>query len=371
MSRPKLSARDKLRSLLGFVFVIAILGATWSGLRLLASRIGIAPSSWGGGLLAFMATLVVFGAAANIAGIFIRKKHPDYFATLSEAITRLATGDFDVSLSFPDRVSGNRFFGRVAGEINLLAQSLKRMEDMRQEFISTVSHEIQSPLTSIAGFAKALREPGLSEETRLHYLSIIEEESGRLSRLSDGLLRLTALESRGANLNPRLAPIALDAQIRAVVVAAEPQWAAKDLALDLDLDPVRASVDEGSLSQVWTNLFHNAVKFSARGGRIRISLRREGEFAVARFADEGNGIAEGDLPFVFDRFFKADRSRSHADSASGSGLGLAIAKKIVELHGGSIGARSAGPGAGSEFRVELPLVQAVEAGGGAEDEISI
>ena len=357
MSRPKLSVRDKLRSLLGIVLVIAVLVAIWSGLRLLVSGLGIAPSSWGGGLLAFMATLVVFAAAANILGIFIRKRHPDYFATLSEAITRLATGDFDVSLSFPDRVSGNRFFGKVAGEINLLAQSLKRMEDMRQEFISTVSHEIQSPLTSIAGFAKALREPGLSEETRLHYLSIIEEESGRLSRLSDGLLRLTALESRGANpgLDPR--PIALDAQIRAVVVAAEPQWAAKELALGLDLDPVQASVDEGSLSQVWTNLFLNAIKFSAPGGRIRISLRRKGELAVIRFADEGIGIDAGDLPFVFDRFFKADRSRSHADSASGNGLGLAIAKKIVELHGGSVRAESAGLGKGSEFTVEIPIAR--------------
>jgi two-component system phosphate regulon sensor histidine kinase PhoR len=351
-SRPRLDAKAKLKGALGFLVVVGILVGTWSGLRLLIPRLGLDVSGWGGGLFLFMAPLVVFGAAVNVAGIFIRKRHPDYFAALSDAIRRLATGDFEVSLSIPEDGRGGNFVGRMAGEINLLAQSLKKMEDMRQEFISTASHEIQSPLTSIAGFARALREGGLDEETRLRYLGIIEEESGRLSRLSECLLRLTVLESR--ELEPELRPVALDEQIRAAVIAAEPQWTAKALELDLDLESVEAEVDEGMLSQVWTNLFHNAVKFSQNGGRIAIALRLSGERAIARFEDGGVGISPEDLGLVFDRFFKADRSRSRSDSASGSGLGLAIAKKIVELHGGTIRAESGGLGQGSVFTVELP-----------------
>ncbi|MGA2546471.1 MAG: HAMP domain-containing sensor histidine kinase [Rectinemataceae bacterium] len=360
--RPRLSGRAKIKGALGFLCVTAFLLGTWTALRLLALRLGFPASGWGGGLLVFIATLVVFGVAVNILGIFIRKRHPDYFSALSDAIRRLATGDFDVSLSIPERGGGpNNFLGKVADEINLLAQSLKKMEEMRQEFISTASHEIQSPLTSIAGFAKALREEGLPEEIRLRYLGIIEEESGRLSRLSEGLLRLTALESR--ELKPDLLPVALDEQIRRVIIAAEPQWTTKDIELDLELDILEAEIDEGMLSRVWTNLFHNAVKFSARGGRISVSLGTKGglagepRLAVARFADEGQGIASEDLGLVFDRFFKADRSRSRADPGSGNGLGLAIAKKIVELHGGSIRAESAGIGKGSAFTVELPIAR--------------
>jgi signal transduction histidine kinase len=350
----------KIKGAIGFVSVLALLVAIWSGLRLLEPSLGLDASSWGGSLLAFLSTLVAFGIAVNIAGILIRKRHPDYFAALSDAIRRLATGDFDVTLSIPERGGGpNNYLGKVADEINLLAQSLKKTEELRQEFISTASHEIQSPLTSIAGFAKALREEGLSAETRLRYLGIIEEESGRLSRLSEGLLRLTALESR--ELEPDLRPIALDEQIRRVIIAAEPQWTAKDIELDLDLERIEARIDEGMMSQVWTNLFHNAVKFSPDGGRISVSLRAEPglaselRLAIVRFADEGEGIASEDLGLVFDRFFKADRSRTHSDPASGNGLGLAIARKIVELHGGRIRAESRGLGTGSAFTVELPM----------------
>jgi len=343
-----------LRSSLGFTAVIAILGGAWSGFRALAPLLGIEASSWAGGLAVFMATLVLFGLVVNLLGLVMRRRHPDIFGDLRTAFRRIAGGDFEVHVD----TGLDRRLGGVAGELNLMVESLKRMEELRQEFISTASHEIQSPLTSIAGFARALREPGLPEETRVHYLSIIEEESGRLSRLSDGLLRLSALESKG--LEPELSSFSLDAQLRSVVLAAEPLWLEKALELDLELEKVEVRADEGMLGQVWINIFHNCVKFSPQGGRVSVSLRRVGGAgaegrALVSFADGGRGIASEDLPLVFDRFFKADRSRSRADPASGNGLGLAIAKKIVELHGGSIRAESPGLGGGSRFSVELPL----------------
>ncbi len=343
-----------LRSSLGFLVVVAILGGAWSGFRALAPLLGVEGSSWAGGLAVFMATLVLFGLAVNILGLVIRSRHPDIFGDLREAFRRIAGGDFEVRVD----TGLDKRLGGVAGELNLMVESLKRMEEMRQEFISTASHEIQSPLTSIAGFAKALREPGLPEETRIHYLSIIEEESGRLSRLSDGLLRLSALEAKG--LAPELTSFSLDAQLRSIIIAAEPLWIEKGLDLDLDLESVVAWADEGMLGQVWINIFHNCVKFSPQGGRVRVSLKLlggagEAGRALVSFGDEGRGIAPDDLSLVFDRFFKADRSRTRADPASGNGLGLAIAKKIVELHGGSIRAESPGLGGGSTFSVELPL----------------
>jgi two-component system, OmpR family, phosphate regulon sensor histidine kinase PhoR len=342
------------RAALAFLGVMATLVGAWSGLRFLAARGGIDTSSWAGGIAVFIATLVLFGLGVNSVGLFIRRRHPDVFGDLTKAFSRIAGGDFEVRVD----TDLDRRLGGVASELNLMVQSLKRMEELRQEFISTASHEIQSPLTSIAGFAKALREPGLPEQTRAHYLSIIEDESGRLSRLSDGLLRLTSLESKG--LVPELRAYPLDAQLRSTVVAAEPLWIQKNIELDLSLDSVVTRADENMMSQVWVNILHNALKFSPEGGRLSISLRlaqgsETGPRAVVSFADEGRGLAAEDLPLVFDRFFTADRSRSRSDPASGNGLGLAIAKKIVELHGGSIRAESPGLGAGSRFTVELPL----------------
>jgi len=341
------------RAVLGFLLVLSLLSGAWTLLWLLLQKkgasLGLTAASWSGGLLVFLATLLVFGLVVNLIGLFMRRRHPEPFSDLSEALRRIAGGDFSVKV---DASSLHRL-GRVADEVNLMTESLGRMEELRQEFISTVSHEIQSPLTSIAGFALALRESGLSEETRLHYLSIIEEESARLSRLADGLLNLSALEERGREACRSL--VALDAQLRSVVLASEPQWSAKGLELELELEPVSAMVDEGMTGRVWTNLFHNAIKFSAASGPISISLRSEGGRAIVRFADRGLGISPEDLPRVFDRFFKADRSRSRSDPGSGSGLGLTIAKKTVELHGGRILAESPGLGFGSVFTVELPL----------------
>jgi len=225
--------RGRWKSFLGLAAVLAFLGGAWTFFRALAyglgPRLGIDASGWGGGIIVFISTLVAFGVAVSVVSVPMRRQFPDTFVAMRDAIRRIASGDFDVKLSVADE-KGDHPFSGFADEINLMAQSLKRMEELRQEFISTVSHEIQSPLTSIGGFAKALREEGLSTEKRLHYLSIIEDESGRLSRLSESLLRLTALESLGrepSGIGADSRPIALDAQIRAVVLAAEPQWSAK------------------------------------------------------------------------------------------------------------------------------------------------
>lgn len=264
------------------------------------------------------------------------------------AMERIAKGDFQVRLQH--NVGANAIVGTLATSVNQMALELNQMEHMRQDFISNVSHEIQSPLTSIRGFARALHDEQLGAQERHHYLSIIETESVRLSRLTDNMLKLASLES--AQLQIDCTSYRLDKQIRSLILACEPQWMGKSIDLDAALDEVIINADEDLLSQVWSNLLHNSVKFTPEGGKVSVAVRREGCQITCRICDTGIGIPEEAQPLVFERFYKADPARER--TREGSGLGLAIAKKIVELHQGTIGVASQ-PGAGTTFIVSLPV----------------
>jgi signal transduction histidine kinase len=212
-----------------------------------------------------------------------------------------------------------------------------------------VSHEIQSPLTSISGFAELLRNKALSEEKRLHYLDIIQTESARLSKMSENLLKLSALESETMPLKADV--FLLDRQIQNAVLALEPQWAAKNIEISFKGDRTEVTGDEALLSQVWLNVIHNAVKFTPENGEIKISLTKKANAAVCKIADNGPGISKDDQIHIFERFYKSDKSRDRA--LGGNGLGLSLVKKIIELHGGSVAAESE-VGKGTVFTVTLP-----------------
>jgi signal transduction histidine kinase len=295
------------------------------------------------------ALLGIFLLIATVAAIRwrFRTKRPDVFAALTAALDRIATGDFTARI---ENFYGDRGpFRQLAQSVNQTAERLDQLERMRREFVSDVSHEIQSPLTSIRGFASALRQENLSDRDRRHYLDIIEAESLRLSRLSANLLKLASLDSEQARPAPKR--YRLDTQIRDVILACETQWAGKRLEMDVELDQLEVNGDEDLLSQVWSNLIHNSIKFTPDGGSVRVNLERREDRVEFRIADTGIGIAPEDQPRIFERFYKADRSRQ--SSGGGNGLGLAIAKRVVELHGGAIVVRSE-PGGGSEFVVALP-----------------
>ena len=278
---------------------------------------------------------------------FFRRQQLNAFEPILQALERIAQGDFSIRLEdeHADGVLSN-----LVASVNKMALGLDQMETMRQEFISNVSHEIQSPLTSIRGFAQALHDDTLGAEDRRHYLDIIELESRRLSRLTDDLLKLASLEAEQVKFAPR--PYRLDKQLRSVVLACEPQWRDKALAVDAVLDEISITADEDLLSQVWTNLIHNSIKFTPEGGAIRVRLHRRGDQVACRVADTGPGIAPEDRVHIFERFYKADKSRTGAEG--GSGLGLSIVKKIVDLHRGEIQVES-GEGQGAVFTVLLPL----------------
>ena len=270
------------------------------------------------------------------------------FGPIIDAMERIAKGDFSVRLD--DSMQDNEVVGTLVKSVNTMALELNQMEAMRQEFISNVSHEIQSPLTSIRGFARALQHDHLSPEERLHYLTIIETESMRLSKLSDNLLELASLEAEHIKFEPK--NYRLDRQIRNLILACEPQWSDKGIDMDVCLEEVAITADEDLLSQVWVNLIHNSIKFTPSGGSVRVELRPQAGQIAFRISDTGIGIAEADQAHVFERFFKADTSRERAKG--GNGLGLAIVQKIVDIHRGAIGVESS-LGAGTTFSVFLPI----------------
>ncbi|RED65152.1 sensor histidine kinase [Cohnella phaseoli] len=293
----------------------------------------------------FMAVLmgVAFMSSVALIVIFSRSivrpvKH------LTRATHQIVGGHYDVALN----VSRRDEIGNLARDFTAMAQSLKQLDEMRQEFVANVSHEIQSPLTSIQGFAQTILDREATPEEAERYLTIIVKESNRLSSLSKQLLTLAALDKEAGLI--RKTPFRLDEQIRQALIVTEWQWSEKRLNVEPELAEIVVSADPQLLYQVWFNLIVNAIKFSRPGGTIRIETAVEREVAVT-VTDTGIGIGEEELPHIFERFYKADKSRTPA--RSGSGLGLAIVRRIVELHGGSVSV-SSNPGEGSAFTVRLP-----------------
>lgn len=261
------------------------------------------------------------------------------------AMNRITQGDFSVVL----KVEKHDPFPELAETINKMAHELGTMENLRQDFIANVSHEIQSPLTSISGFAELLRNKEITTEERAHYIDIIEAESKRLSRLSDNLLKLSSLEAEATTLS--LSDFRLDKQIQSSLLMLEPQWADKNLDINLELEPVSMHGDENLMAQVWINLLHNSIKFTPVGGTISVTLSDGDSEVVCRIADSGIGISEEDKIHIFERFYKVDKARDR--NLGGNGLGLSLVKKIVELHKGMIQVESE-VGAGAEFIIKIP-----------------
>lgn len=268
---------------------------------------------------------------------------------MTNAATRMSEGDFTVRLP----VRRGDELGELAESMNKMALSLSQLEMMRQDFVSNVSHEIQSPLTSIGGFAEALRSKDVTETERDRYISIIKQESMRLSRLSENLLNLASLDSQQHPFHPQ--PYRLDRQLRDVVLACEPHWIAKRQTVELLMEETVITADRDQLNQVWMNLFANSMKYTPEGGKIHFSLSEQDGCAIVRISDTGIGISEEDRERVFERFYKGDASRDR--SQGGSGLGLSIAQTIAGIHGGSITLDpNAGQLSGASFIVRLPLI---------------
>ncbi|NCC68393.1 MAG: HAMP domain-containing histidine kinase [Clostridia bacterium] len=283
------------------------------------------------------------------------KKNQAYFNFLEEiegTLDRIAKCDFSARIDTEPYRNKHYYYNKqiidVVEKVNIMARELSGMETMRQDFVSNVSHEIQSPLTSIRGFVSLLKDENLNYDERLHYTEIIESECLRLSKLSDNLLKLTTLDSEYAEVNPQSFP--LNRQLKDVILLLEPQWTEKNIEVSYDGCDANIVADEDLLSQVWINLLNNSIKFTPDGGKISVSVSQHKNQIQVMISDTGIGMTKESVTHIFERFYMADIARSR--SAGGSGLGLSIVKKIIQMHGGEIDVKSK-PGEGTTFTVTL------------------
>ncbi|MEF2248339.1 sensor histidine kinase [Paenibacillus sp. IITD108] len=263
---------------------------------------------------------------------------------LKAATHKIVDGDYNLQLDIRRKDE----FGDLAKHFSHMAESIKRLDDMRQEFVANVSHEFQTPITSIQGFSETLMNNEMSEDEKQRYLQIIQDESKRLSSLSKQLLMLAALD-KNMQLTKRTA-FRLDEQIRQIFITLERQWTGKQLEIELELPEIVIQADEQLLYQVWFNLISNSIKFCSPQDTIAVRID-VGKEVTVEIQDTGIGIAPDELPYIFDRFYKSDKARERAKT--GSGLGLSICRKIIDLHHGSIHVTSE-LNKGTSFRIKLP-----------------
>lgn len=228
----------------------------------------------------------------------------------------------------------------------------RKLEDLRREFLGDVSHELRTPLTYLQGYTEALLDNMVkNEEERSRYLNIILEETLRLRRLVDELLDLSHIEA--GHLDIKKNSISIESIVEKVSKKVHPLCDSKKIELEIDIqgDIPLIVADEDRIEQVLINLVDNAVRYSPKDSKVTVKVRPSDEGAIVTVKDSGQGIPPEELPFVWERFYKVDKSRER--KKSGTGLGLAIVKKIVELHNGRVWAQNCDEG-GAEFSFYLP-----------------
>jgi signal transduction histidine kinase len=275
---------------------------------------------------------------------------------ISEAVKQIACGNFQVHIP-PLRKDGKKdFFEALFDDFNMMAEELAGIETMKHDFIANVSHEIKTPLSVIQSYAGALQSDTLAPEERKEYAEIIVESTQKLTTLVSGILKLNKLENQ--EILAEAEPFDLAEQLRRCAIAFEELWERKNITFDADLEEgVSVCGDERALEIVWNNLFSNAVKFTPDNGSILITLTTEKsgsqkERAAVTVKDSGPGMDSQTMKRIFDKFYQGDTS--HAQE--GNGLGLALARRAVELSGGSIAVESE-PGKGAVFTVRLKTVK--------------
>lgn len=285
-----------------------------------------------------IAISIVIGGGISI---WMTKKFFDPVARLKEAMREVAGGNFKVKVETDSKLRDIR---SIYADFNAMVRELSAIETLQTDFISGVSHEFKTPLGAIEGYTQLLQDHTLSDAEREAYVEKILYNTGRLSALVGNILLLSKINNRSAKLTKNR--YRLDEQIRQAIVATENKWGAKDIDFDVDLAEVLWLGHELLLYHVWSNLLDNAIKFSPRGGVIRMRLRRNEAGVVFTISDEGPGIPAGEAERIFGKFYQSDASHE----SEGNGLGLALVKTIVTVHDGTV---SVEPGT-SQFTVFLP-----------------
>jgi signal transduction histidine kinase len=267
---------------------------------------------------------------------------------LTVAADRLAHGDFDYPLS----AASTDELARLAGSFAAMRDELRRTLQARTDLVTNVSHELRTPLTAIKGLTETLRDGAVDDPTaRDRFLASIESQTDRLIRLVNDLLLLSRADAQALTL--RTSPVDVAQLARDTAGELEPGASSFGITLTVEGDPAVIRGDSDRLRQVLINLLDNAMHYSPTGGVVAVEVMRSALGVAVCVHDDGPGIPPAELPRVFERFYRADRSRQRTDSAGGAGLGLAIARTLVEAHGGVISLESPA-GGGTTVRFTLP-----------------
>ena len=265
---------------------------------------------------------------------------------LTNAIKELSNGNYNVRV---DNV-GQDEISKLNQGFNQMARQLAKQDETRQKFISDISHEFQTPLTSIQGFANILKEEDLPKEQRVKYANIILYNSKRLSSLAKNMLQLTLLDREEIELE--LTNYSLVEQMNRVISTQENQAMEKNIEIVFEMPKKEIFIegDEQRLEQVWTNIISNAIKYTNEGGLITITMKKNSKDTEVSIEDTGIGMSKEVVSHIFERFYREDKARN----VEGNGLGLAIVKSIVDLHHGKIDILSQ-VDVGTNFIVRLPI----------------
>lgn len=245
-------------------------------------------------------------------------------------MNRLASGDFSARLSFSGPFSKFSAVKEVCDSFNTMAKELAATEMLRGDFINNFSHEFKTPIVSITGFAKLLKRGNLTEAQRIEYISIIEEESVRLTALANNILNLTRYENQ--TILTDTTEFNLSEQIRSCILMLEGKWAKKNIEFNLNFPEYRICGNRDMLKHTWLNLLDNAIKFSPEGASVDVEIREQETQYEIVIRNLGEEIPPEKCRRIFQKFYQVDESHS----AEGNGIGLALVKKVVELHRGSV-----------------------------------
>ena len=303
-------------------------------------------------LLVLAGIVAVIVALAVIVGLAAARRQTVTLERLAAAAASFAAGNLDVRA----KVEGPRevrliadSFNRMAEEVSAALQQVTAEEQRKTQFVSDVSHELRTPLTAIRGAAETLLDGDVDPDDQERFLSTIAMEAERLTRLANDLLQLQRIEGATGELPLRLVDLRLAADRAAAML--EPLIEDRGVTLTVAGEAPKVLGDVDRLQQVVANLVDNASRIVGPGGHVSVELSAEPKRAVLWVTDDGPGVPDEDLPRLFDRFYRADSSRTR--TSGGAGLGLAIVRAIVRAHGGTIEVVNLAPG-GSRFVVKLP-----------------
>jgi signal transduction histidine kinase len=272
-------------------------------------------------------------ALGLILSLLLTRKVLKPLSRMAEVTRRVAAGDYTARADLQSKDE----IGRLALAIDQMTASLDRTEKLRKSMVSDIAHELRTPLTTVRGYLEALID-GIVPPSNETFV-MLQSEILRLVRLVEDLNQLAQAEAASARLEreevylPDLADQVLNLYAR--------QFQSREISVERHFDDAatRVQADRDKLLQVLRNLVQNASRYTPPGGRVRLEATRDGDVVKVTLVNSGEGIAEEDLPFIFERFYRADKSRSR--DSGGAGIGLAIVKELIQSHGGEVGAASA------------------------------